>query len=407
MRIGLVSAEYPPDVGGVGDHTARLAAELAIRGHAVDVVTSAARARSVPPVPPPGSTRPVEPLRVVSRWDWRILGTIPRLASDRGWDVLHIQYQTGAYGLHPAINLLPFWLQRRALRRRPAILTTLHDLREPYIFPKAGPLRRLAVTRIARDSDLAVVVAVEDVTGLAGSLAAPGEGPGVNVRHVPLGNHFEGVAPSFDRAAWRSRLGLSPTSELVGHLGFVNRSKAVNELVRATGTLVQRGRDIHLLFIGEPLGTADPTNRVYLAEVRRLIEQLHLAPRVHWTGMQTPGEIGAWLRCLDVAALPFRDGASARRTSLIAAWSHGTPVVTTAPAYWPAWHEGDPPAATIGTAALSADTLAATLEALLNGPEQRRRLRDAGTRMARQFTWPSVVAQTLDVYAAASLRRMV
>jgi glycosyltransferase involved in cell wall biosynthesis len=404
MRIGLVSAEYPPDVGGVGDHTARLAAELAARGHTVDVVTSTARARTVPAGPPPGCARPVEPLRVVPRWDWRILGTIPQLAFGRGWDVLHIQYQTGAYGLHPAINLLPFWLQRRVLhRRRPAILTTFHDLREPYILPKAGPLRRLAVTRMARDSDLAVVVAVEDVAGLAGSLAAPG----ANVRHVPLGNHFEGVAPRFDRATWRSRLGLSPTSELVGHLGFVNRSKAVNELVRATETLFQRGRDIHLLFIGEPLGTADPTNRVYLEEVRRLIEQLRLAPRVHWTGMLPPEEIGAWLRCLDVAALPFRDGASARRTSLIAAWSHGTPVVTTPPAYWPAWHEGDPPAATVGTATLTADALASALAVLLDDPEQRRRLRDAGTRMARLFTWPSVVAQTLDVYAAASRRRMV
>ena len=28
MRIGLISAEYPPRTGGVGDHTARLANEL-------------------------------------------------------------------------------------------------------------------------------------------------------------------------------------------------------------------------------------------------------------------------------------------------------------------------------------------------------------------------------------------
>ncbi|MDQ3700472.1 MAG: glycosyltransferase, partial [Chloroflexota bacterium] len=43
MRIGLVTGEYPPDVGGVGDHTHRLAHELAARGHAVHVVTSARR----------------------------------------------------------------------------------------------------------------------------------------------------------------------------------------------------------------------------------------------------------------------------------------------------------------------------------------------------------------------------
>ncbi|HVG98087.1 MAG TPA: glycogen/starch synthase, partial [Chloroflexota bacterium] len=47
MRVGIVSGEYPPDVGGVGDQAARLAAELASGGHDVQVVTSA-RNRSAP-----------------------------------------------------------------------------------------------------------------------------------------------------------------------------------------------------------------------------------------------------------------------------------------------------------------------------------------------------------------------
>ena len=35
MRIGIVSGEYPPHVGGVGDQAARLARELIARGHTV------------------------------------------------------------------------------------------------------------------------------------------------------------------------------------------------------------------------------------------------------------------------------------------------------------------------------------------------------------------------------------
>ena len=56
---------------------------------------------------------------------------------------MHIQYQSAAYGLHPAVNYLPWRL--RALQHRPAIGATFHDLRFPYIFPKAGPLRWQAV----------------------------------------------------------------------------------------------------------------------------------------------------------------------------------------------------------------------------------------------------------------------
>ena len=40
MRVGIISAEYPPAVGGVGDHSARLARELTALGHTVQVVTS-------------------------------------------------------------------------------------------------------------------------------------------------------------------------------------------------------------------------------------------------------------------------------------------------------------------------------------------------------------------------------
>jgi glycosyltransferase involved in cell wall biosynthesis len=262
------------------------------------------------------------------------------------------------------------------------------------------------VTHLARDSDLVIAVAEEDQADLMARLTGPGAAsaaPGVGVRHVPLGNHFEGVAPGFDRTAWRNHLGLAPGAELVGHLGFVNRSKAVDDLVRAIALLVERGRSTHLLMIGESLGTADVTNRTYLEEVRRLVEQLHLTSRVHWTGLKQPDEVGAWLCCLDVAALPFRDGASGRRTSLIAAWSHGVPVVTSEPAHWPAWHEGAPPSATVRV--VSGETLAAALEALLDNPERRQQIQAAGTRMAERFSWHRVVEQTLEAYETALLLR--
>ncbi|MBK9234160.1 MAG: hypothetical protein IPO15_25800 [Anaerolineae bacterium] len=59
--------------------------------------------------------------------------------------VVLIQYQTAAFGLHPAVNLLPGWLRLRLGRRRPRLITTFHDLKFPYLFPKAGPLRLAAV----------------------------------------------------------------------------------------------------------------------------------------------------------------------------------------------------------------------------------------------------------------------
>ncbi|HEU5315985.1 MAG TPA: glycosyltransferase, partial [Chloroflexota bacterium] len=152
MRIGLISAEYPPAIGGVGDHTARLARELVAAGQNVDVLTG--RTLAGPPATHPAA------LRRIRRWDPRILLQVPRIARERLWDVLHIQYQPAAYALHGAINLLPWFV------RGPAVVTTFHDLRVPYLFPKAGPLRHAAVTALARGSAGAICVADTDLPQL-------------------------------------------------------------------------------------------------------------------------------------------------------------------------------------------------------------------------------------------------
>ena len=39
MKIGLVTGEYPPMKGGVGDYTRAIAVSLSERGHSVRVIT--------------------------------------------------------------------------------------------------------------------------------------------------------------------------------------------------------------------------------------------------------------------------------------------------------------------------------------------------------------------------------
>ncbi len=114
--------------GGVGDYTRELGLALHDLGCQVQVVTS----RQAGPVP--GLT--VHPL--VERWNWGCWGAILDLVRQHRPDVVHIQYQAAAYAMHPAINLLPRrlgWLGDE----RPRTVVTFHDLKVPYLFPKAGP----------------------------------------------------------------------------------------------------------------------------------------------------------------------------------------------------------------------------------------------------------------------------
>jgi glycosyltransferase involved in cell wall biosynthesis len=406
VKVGLVTGEFPPAIGGVGDHTARLARELAAAGHDVEVLTG-----PQPPVPPRYSVggppaevaaeQAVPVLRLVRRWDVRILAQVPRLARVRGWDVLHIQYQPGAFELRGAISVLPpaLRLRRRGGQDGPAVVTTFHDLRVPYLFPKAGPLRPLAVRALATFSDAAIAVDEDDLPALSHwRRHAPPE----TTRHVPLGNQLDAEPPAAGRDTLWRRFGLRDDRLTIGYLGFVNRSKGVLELVEALGNLVGQRINAQLLMIGEQLGTADPTNRAYHSEVQARIEGAGLAQRVRWTGYLPAAEITACLRAVDVVALPFLDGASQRRTSLIAALAQGTPVVTTAAERHVPWlRTPDGRDGTLLAPPDDAGALSESLRQLLGNPDHRRALGAAARIVAQRFSWPRVVEETVAVYRSA------
>lgn len=415
LRVGLLTGEYPPLRGGIADYCQRLALELrhlgVQLGVEVEVATSPA-GRS--------PTRPEWVLPVVDSWNYSLWPRVRRLAAERGWDLLHIQYQPAAYGLRAAVNALPLLLRvfgaagggrRAGVAREGAtaraetrtsrlkVVTTFHDLRTPYLFPKAGPLRRQAVALLARASDAAICVAPEDLPAVQSWAAA-------DVCYIPVGNNLDrGPPQSWDRAVWRARLGVSEGGVLLAHLGFVNRSKAVHELLLALGTLRARAHNVWLAMVGDETGSSDPTNAAYAEEVRALTAELGLSERVRWTGYQAAEMVAGFLRCADVAVLPFVDGASGRRTTLLACLSHGLPVVTVAPAQGQGARVRDQGLQPLVhgehvylVEGAYAGPLVEGIEAVLGDAQMRARLSAQGQAYAAQFAWPDIARQTLAVY---------
>lgn len=313
MRILFITAEYPPIPGGVGAYTAELSQALTALGCQVSVLTSSACDAT------DGETWPI--YNEITRWDWRIWRQIERRAQTEGAEWVHIQYQTGAYAMHPAINLVP-WRWRGGSFK---VAWTYHDLRVPYLFPKAGARLRRWVTELpAIHADLVIVTNEGDRIALAGRRA--------DLAKIPIGSNIEVVA--LDEAAvrhWRSRRGYYENELVIGYFGLLNRSKGGLTLVKTLDRLVRSGRDAHLLMIGETLGANDPTNALYGQEVVALIEHLGLAGRVRWTGQEPAAEVSADLRSCDLLLMPYEDGASLRRGTLMAGLAHGCAIVTTTP----------------------------------------------------------------------------
>jgi len=385
LVIGMITGEYPPAQGGVGDFTARLSEALAAAGHRVHVLTESARA--------PVHHQPVPGLavhRVIPGWGWGCWRPLAGWARRLGCTVLNVQFQTAAYRMHPAIHLFPWWLRQRG---GPPVVVTFHDLRVPYLFPKAGPLRWRAVLALARRATGVIVTTPEDEAELAATgLRWP------HLARIPIGSNIAPcLPPGYEREAWRAQRGLRPDDLVVGYFGFLNERKGGEELIETLALLVARGVPAHLLLVGGRVGSSDPTNSAYAERVDRLIAARGLEGRVHRTGFVPPPEVSAALMAVDVCVLPYREGVSLRHGSLHACLAHARPIVTSQPQVAaPEFRDGE---TMLLAPARDPGALASAVERLARDPALRRRLGMAAGALAQEFTWERIAARTAEFYA--------
>lgn len=382
-KVLFVTGEYPPMVGGVGRFTAELAAALRTQGAQVAVLTD----EQVPAVVESDTVRVLPGRR---SWGWGILSDIPACARAAGAEWVHVQYQTAAYRMHPAINVLPYFLRRQGLR----CAWTYHDLRIPYLFPKAGARLRNWVTRLPlRAADAVVVTNQSDWESVRGQVQHG------QLHRIPIGNDIKSRRFSTEeRTQRRAARGYGSGQLVLGYFGFLNASKGGLTLVETLAALAGEGRDVHLLMIGERVGASDETNFRYLQRVEASIAEQELDSRVQWTGHQSDAEVAADFNAIDVLVMPYEDGMSMRRSTLTAALANGCAIVTT--------HPQDP------TPEVRADSdlllvpprdpaaTAAAVRRIAQDPRLAEKLRVNARKAARQFSWEVIAARHLEMYSA-------
>ena len=372
MKIAMISGEYPPMPGGVGDFTRILAEQLAAMSNEVALLSRA------------GTVSDSLPLSAVDNWG------IAGLRQIRAWlraikpDIVNLQFQTAAYDMSPWLHFLPRFVDA-------PLVTTFHDLRYPYLFPKAGGLRDWIVMRLARTSTGCICTNHEDYARLA---SLPRR------RLIPIGSSVSRHKLSEPaRQALRAELGADDTTFLLGHFGFVKAIKGVDALLEALARIRDTGSDARLVFIGGRSNTVDADeDQRYLRHVEARLHELELDERVSWTGFLPAAEVAARMQAVDLMVLPFSDGASYRRSSLIAAIHQGCAVLSTEPAIdidsfrhgrnlWLVKRE-------------CADSLESGLAQLMASRQTLERLREGALALSRDFAWPAIAKDTLDFYRA-------
>ncbi|MGD8804892.1 MAG: glycosyltransferase family 4 protein [Chloroflexota bacterium] len=392
LKIGLVTGEYPPMEGGVGAFTRELARALGDLGHQVHIVTDR---RARPQEAPRDFWNPRDPVETdagqlharVNRWWWSANNAAVDVAMRYDLDVVNIQYQAAAYDMRvPAINFLP-WRLRGVTRS----VVTFHDLRYPYLFPKAGKLRQWVVKHLARTAGGVIATNEED----GRRLRAAGI-PADRLRQIPIGSNITVQATSGERVQdVRRELGLQHGDSLLGYFGFINASKGADLLLAALAELPERFK---LVFVGGKTGSSDAANEAYLQQIESMIESKGLARRVHWSGFLDDAALAAHFQACDLMVMPYRDGVSLRRGTLMAILAHGRPLLTSPP-------EGSGAPLVHGqnvwmTPVDDPELLSDAIRQVAGDDSLRRRLSAGAREVSGQFRWERIAVETAAFYRA-------
>ena len=174
LKVTFLTGEYPPMQGGIADHITYLAQHLTPLAVETSILISRRWQNAAPKFPrkrsgvPPTSSPPtIYP--ILPSWGWRCWPGIVNFLQTHQPDVLHIQYQAAAFDLGGWVNWLPWYLKKRRVKTR--LVTTFHDLRVPYIFPKAGHFRQKSILALARHSDAVICTNRQDLQTLQTQLS--------------------------------------------------------------------------------------------------------------------------------------------------------------------------------------------------------------------------------------------
>lgn len=364
MRIALLAAHYQPALVpcGVGDYTRCLRAALEERGQECVVITSV-RSRSQEPRVYPVADRwgLIDCVRV-----WKVLREVRP-------DLLVVQYTPEQYGFGMAFKLLPLLV--RWTQQRTTVITTFHTLVGGRWIAKPNVLLMAAGSHglVSVHAELSELFQ-RHLPWWSGKL-----------HEIPIGANIP--TPSLSReSAHRAlclRLGLNERVALIGTFGFPGPGKGWDTLFQAVQDL-QATTPVHLVCIG----AVREEDRPYRAELDRLAHRLGLADRIHWLVDLPAQEVSNCLAGLDVYVVPYDDGASLRRGTLMAGFQAGVPTVTTTPRYA---HAALRQGLTIVTVPpQSPKALAQAMRELLGDEGLQRQLRQGMAAVAGQFQWSAI-----------------
>ena len=370
----LVTGEYPPELGGVADYTAVLGRALAAAGCEVHVWCPG---EATGTTAEPGG---VEVHRVAGRFGPAGLTRLDRML-DRflGPRRLLVQYVPHGFGWKGMNVGFAAWVAARRHRSRDDVRVMFHEVAFPWV---RRPLRHNLLAAVNRAMAAVLIrsctTAYVSIPSWAGVLRRLG-GRRVPVLWTPVPATVPTDPPAERVTEARARLtGGHPAVKVVGHFGTY-AAPITSTLAPALAAILNRRPDARVVL----LGSGGERWRDEL-----VADGPHWSPRVVALGPLPAPAVAEYLLTCDLMIQPYPDGASTRRTTLMASLANGVPVLTTlGPLSEPVWADGS-------VATAPAERLAEVAVELLDRPAVLLELGRAGRRL---YDGRFAIGRTIDI----------
>lgn len=311
MRIGIFTDGYLPGVTGVATSVHAVVGELEARGHTVILVA--------PKYPKYKDSRPVIRLRSVtlpSKKDLRIAtylpGTSVLLASQLDLDIIH-----GHAG--GPVTMLGWEIAR--IKRIPFVVTyhTLFNQYTHYILK--GKIIRPKMTEVATKI---FANAADHITApthkVKNELISYGVKKPITV--MPAGIDIQRFKPQKTNFLHK-KAKLGPDKQILLYVGRLGKEKSVDYLIKSYAQIAAKYTQADLVLVGD-----GPERK----NLEKLVKELKLELRVHFTGFISPNEIP--LAYADATLLVFCSTSETQGLAVPEAMAAGLPpVVVNDPAY--------------------------------------------------------------------------
>jgi glycosyltransferase involved in cell wall biosynthesis len=289
-----------------------------------------------------------------------------------GVEWINIQYPSIGYGYRTGPQLLIFLLRFFSQFN---VVSTLHEFRYARL------LRKLSLIPFIIFSDKLVFTAQEEVEAVRSWLLVRLLGGAPETAVIPVGSNIPVVEykPELKRKSF------------VVFFGLFYPGRQLELVAEAYKKIAAVSEEVVFGIIGD----VHPKQRDYYKALRANFDSAIPAGRLEWHIGESPDAIAAIMASASAALLPYPDGASFRRTTLMAAMMSGVPVVST---------KGDDTPAELSEGnniLFGSDSaiLADKVLRLLSDKTLAARISAGGRALSRDFSWERISASYMDCLA--------